>query len=328
MRRRALLASIGALPAGCLGISPGSDDGTPTPSGSRSPTRTPVETCDEPTETPTAEPSSRSEPDGEFRLTDLSTSTHTDRPSEPYLLESSAFYSADAVRREEERTGEQQVVREVSGIEDEAVRSAVETAIREGEWWADELPDGLAETVAEVDFFTGLREGRTHTHVGLTLHRLRTDGPPGLAFDARVVDGVVSPESPGAVELELRNQLRTTQHVFSGTVPPFGMVFAQAVDDPERFLLWRDYEDEGCIEFTDDGLLSCDIGIITDLEPCERLTRRYEILPSGTDRRPEYTAPSGPGTYRISDSVSYREEQRAPESSLSFEVEFTIEEAG
>ena len=326
MRRRALLASVAALPTGCLGLSPESTDATSTPDGAGSPTTTPVETCDEPTETPVGRSSDGSESDGEFRLTDLATSTSTDGPSTPYLLEPSAVYTADAVRREEERTGEEQVVRDVSEVEDERVRDAVETAIQEGEWWADTLPEGLAETVERVDFFTGAREGRTATHIGLTLHRLRTDGPPGLAFDARVVDSVVAPESPGVVELELRNQLQTTQTISSGTVPPFGMVFANEVEDPERFLLWRDYEEEGCIEFTDDGYLQCDIGVLTDLEPCERLTRRYEVLPTGTDRQPEYTAPPGPGTYRISDSVSYREEQRAPGSTLSFEVEFTLAE--
>lgn len=336
MRRRALLASVAALPTGCLGLSPGSTDDTPTPDGtpssggSTTATRTPVETCDGPTATRTGTPadgvSGGSETDGEFRLTDLATSTATDRPSTPYLLEPSAVYSADAVRREEERTGEEQVVRDVSDIEDERVRDAVETAIRDGEWRADILPEGLAETVAEVDFFTGAREGRTATHIGLTLHRLRTDGPPGLAFDARVVDGVVSAEGPGVIELELRNQLRTTQHVESGTVPPFGTVFAEAVDADGRFLLWRDYVDEGCVTFRDEGMMVCSIGVITDLEPCERLTRRYDVLPTGTDRHPEYTAPPGPGTYRISDSVSYREGQRAPGSTLSFEVEFTLAE--
>ena len=152
MRRRALLASLGALPAGCLGVSNEPGDGSPTPDGSglRSPTS--VETCDGPTETPTDESSGGSETDGQFRLTDLATSTSTDRPSAPYLLEPSAFYSADAVRREGERTGEDQIVRDVSDIEDERVRSAIETAIQEGEWWADTLPEGLAETVERVDF--------------------------------------------------------------------------------------------------------------------------------------------------------------------------------
>jgi hypothetical protein len=334
MRRRALLASLGALPAGCLGFSPGTDDGDRNPDGSGPPTPTPVGICDEPTATPTSDSSGgeasdgESSANGEFRLADLETSSSTVRPSKPYLLEPSAVYSADAVRREEERTGEEQVVRNVSEIEDEPVRDAVETAIVAGEWRADSLPDGLAETVAEVDFFTGLREGRTHTHVGLTLHRIRTDGPPGLAFDARVVDDVVAPGSPGAIDLELRNQLRTTQTIFSGTVPPFGMLFANAADDPERFLLWRDYVEEGCIEFTDDGYLQCDIGVNTDLRPCERLTRRYEVLPTGTDRRPEYTAPPGAGTYRIHDSVDYYEERGQPASTLSFEVAFTLEEVG
>lgn len=318
MRRRALLTSLGVVPAGCLGVSlPGTDDPTPT--------STPVEPCDGPPEPSPDASTDEPEADGEFRLTGLVTSTDTDRPEVRYVLEPSAFYSADAVRRKEERTGEEQVVRDVAAVEDDRARDAIETAIRRGEWRSNELPDGLSGTVDRVDFFTGVSRDGTYTHVGLTLHHLRPDRPPAVAFDARVVDGVVSSESPGAVEFELRNRSRTTQLVSSGTVPPFGMVFAEAVDEPERFLLWREYEDEGCIRFTDDGWTRCDIGITTELEPCARLTRRYEVLPTETGTRPEYTAPPGPGTYRIYDSANYNEAPGAPGSTLSFEVEFTIE---
>lgn len=265
---------------------------------------------------------------GEYRVTDLTHSTETDGPSFKYVLEPSAFYSGDAVEREEERTGEELVVEDTSSIEDEAVREAIETAIQTGRWRSNSLPDGLVATVERVDFFTGVSDDETHTHVGLTLYRFQPDQPPAIEFDARIVDDVVSSGSPGAIELALLNDSQTTQQVFSGTVPPFGMVFASAVEGDGEFILWRNYEEEGCFTFTDGGWTRCSVGIISKLEPCGGISRRYEILPSDTTHRPEYTVPPGPGTYRITDSLGYYEQNGAPETSLSFEVEFTLESTG
>jgi len=326
MRRRALLASIGSLSAGCLAAPETGDTAgsTTSPGGNEPPVTTSTPPCESTTEPPSAESPDESGTAGEYRLTDLTTSTRTDRPSARYVLEPSAFYSADAVEREADRTGERQVVMDVSAVDDEAARDAIETAIRTGDWRSDTLPDGLAETVGRVDFFTGVASGSA-THVGLTLYRLHPDRPPALEFGAAIVDEVVSTGSPGVVELRLANRSGTTQQVFSGTVPPFGTVFAESVDADEEFLLWRDYEAEGCVSFTDTGLATCAIGVVTELGPCEHLARRYRVLPAGTTHHPEYTAPPGPGRYRITDSLSYYEQDGAPESALSFAVEFSLE---
>ncbi|MFD1512965.1 hypothetical protein [Halomarina rubra] len=244
-----------------------------------------------------------------------------------YVLEPSAFYSGDAVEREGERTGEEQVVVDVADIDDATVRGAVETAIRDGEWRSNTAPEGLAETVERVDFFTGPTDGDTATHVGLTLYRFDPDSPPAVEFSASVVDDTVSAASPGAVEFTLTNSSETTQLVYAGTVPPFGAVFAQAVDADERFLLWREYEEEGCISFSDRGMTACSIGSVTELAPSDGVTRRYEVLPTGTTNHPEFTVPPGPGTYRVTDSLSYSAERGAPGSTLSVDVAFTLESA-
>ncbi|AFK18295.1 hypothetical protein E6P09_05900 [Haloferax mediterranei ATCC 33500] len=331
MHRRALLAGIGALSAGCLGVSPpransttASSAATETPNSTTT-TAHPTATCDKETETPSTESTGETETDAEYTLTDLTESTDIDRPSAKYILEPSAFYSSDAVTEEEERTGEEQVVKDISEIDDEKVRSAIETAIRTGEWRSNTLPDGLADTVGRVDFFTGVSEDETYTHVGLTLHRTHPDRPPALEFNAAIVDDTVSKDSPGAIALTLTNTSQTTQRVFSGTVPPFGMVYGDATEDEGRFLLWREYEEEGCVNFSERGLAVCSIGKITKLQPCERITRRYEVLPSETTRHPEYTVPPHPGRYRLTDSLDYYETRGGPESTLSFEVEFTLE---
>lgn len=54
------------------------------------------------------------------------------------------------------------------------------------------------------------------------------------------------------IELAVANAGSTAQEVFSGTVLPFGPVYAETVDGGEGFLLWRDYE-EGCITIDDGG---------------------------------------------------------------------------
>lgn len=326
MRRRVLLASLGVLSAGCLGSSPPRSNNT-TPASPTGETSTPTTTepCDRVDDHSTTDTSDEGVTDGEYNLTGLTASVSSDQPSFKYVLEQSASYSGDAVERKEERTGEKQVVRDISAADNTKVRTAIETAIRSGEWRSNTLPDGLAETVDRVDFFTGVSKSDIYTHRGVTLYQLQPDQPPAVEFSAAVADGSVSAESPGVIAFTLRNTRRSTQYVSAGTVPPFGMVFAEAVESDGRFLLWRDYEEEGCIDFVDDEIVKCSIGTVIELQPCESITRRYEVLPSNTTHRPRYTVPPESGTYRITDSVAYYGQQGAPQSELSFEVDFTLE---
>jgi hypothetical protein len=293
MRRRALLVTLGGLATGCLGAPLGSPSTTESPSNV------------------------------EYQLTDLSATTSTERPTVKYVLKPMAFYSADAVERERDDSAKEVVVVDVADIEDPAVRDMIETAIREDAWRSNELPDGLAALVERVDFFTGVSTGATYTHVGLELYRLHPDRPPAIQFDASVTDEWVSSASPGALEFFLTNTGEETQEIFSGTVPPFGMVSAEGAGD--EFLLWRDYTDEGCVSFTDSGLAVCSIGVLTTIEPGEEISREYEVLPSTTDRQPDYTVPPGTGQYRITGTVGYSARHGAPGSTLQFDVGFTLE---
>lgn len=156
------------------------------------------------------------------------------------------------------------------------------------------------------------------------LHRVDPDKPPALEFDASLIDGHVSDGSPGVIELTLTNTSATTQEIFSGTVPPFGMIFAEAVDSNDEFLLWRKYEEEGCITFGFRGWSRCNIGIITELQADEILSRRYKVLPSSTSHQPRYTVPPGPNTYQFTDTLTYNEGRGAPNSELTYEVEFDL----
>ena len=336
MRRRALLATLGSVSAGCLGTS--TPEGT---SSSRTETPSPsTETATQtaiPTTSPTScEPPSKTgtdhaeEPpsDTEYEVTQLSVSTSVDRPSFRFVLEPAAFYSKNAVAREEERTGEKQVVVDISEIESTEVRDAIETAIRSGTWRSDSLPDGLTDTVERVDFFTGVSNDDTYTHVGVELHRSNPDVPPAIGFDARVADPYVSPDSPGSIVFSLKNRSPRTQEVFSGTVPPFGMMHAEydGVGAASRFLLWRDYEEEGCFSRREDGWMRCDIGKVTRLKSCESISREYEILPSSTESYPEETVPARSGEYRTSGSVSSVAGNGSPSSEIAFEVSFRLEE--
>ena len=326
MRRRTLLTGLAVLSTGCLGSpsSRTSSNLSPTNSG-ETPTSTATPSCESGTETASTDSSNESVAGGEYRLSGLSQSTSTDHPSVKYVLEPSAYYSSDAVDREAEQTGEEQVVTDISAIDDDEVRDAIRTAIQTGDWRSNTLPDGLSDTIKRVDLFTGISEDATHTHVGLSLYRLRPDQPPAVEFNAAIIDDTVSEQSPGVIELELVNQSSTTQTVSSGTVPPFGMVFAESSKGSGEFLLWRNYEEEGCITFTKDGWRSCSIGKMTELQPCQRITRQYEVLPSTTTHQPKYTVPPEPGTYRITDSLNYYEEHGAPGSTLSFEVQFSLD---
>jgi hypothetical protein len=293
MRRRSLLVSLGTLTTGCVSI--GSSNG-PTRSGSGESPRSPHE---------------------EYRITRFSVTTSSDE----YVLRTAARYSVEGLAEKRAESDEPVVVVDVSEIDEPDARDAIETAIREDEWGSDGLPGGLADLLERVDLFTGVSGDLDYTHFGLRLFV----SPEPIEFDATAIDERVSPESPGTLEFSLANTGDKTQEVSSGTIVPFGLLRAERTADETEFLLWRDYEEARCVEFTDVGILRCLVGIVTPVEPGDVISRRYEVLPPTTTRYPDRTAPPGPGTYRITDAIEYGVENGGIGSTLSYEVAFTLE---
>jgi len=293
MDRRTLLVSICALSTGCVS---GSSRSSPIQS-----------------------------PEEVYRINRLSVTTNTDKLSAKYVLKARRFYSAKAVEKRREDSDEQIVVMDISEVENRDLRQALETAF-ENEWRSDTLPDGLAELVTRVDFFTGISTSETYSHIGFELYRPDPNSSSPLEFEATVVDEQVASESPGVLTYTLRNTGNEVQKVESGSVAPFGILWANNIAGEEKFLLWRDYkEDDPELEFTDEGIISPAIQKITELNPGESVSRQYEILPGTTTHHPDRTVPLGPGDYRTRRSLTYYEEQGQPESKISFDVEFTLE---
>lgn len=297
MRRRAILAALATLGTGCVSApgSPGAVGGT--------------------------------DADTEYRIGDLTVSTDTDTPVHRYVVKARAFYSADAVQRERDSTTEDIVVTDITDIDDPAVRDAIVTAADDGAYRTDTLPTDLRTRLERTDFFTGFAGDHTWTHIGFELYELHPDRPPAIEFDAELLDAAVAPHDPGTLEFRLTNTGATTQELFSGTVPPFGVVGVEEVDTEGEFLLWRPYTEQGCVTFTDRGVVVCSIGVLTEIAPGDVVRRRYDILPSTTDHHPDHTVPPGPGRYRLTDDLSYSTGTGAPESTLSATVEFTLDPA-
>jgi hypothetical protein len=291
MRRRSLLTTLGALAAGCTGITP---ESTPT----RSPHR-------------------------EYRITGFSVTT-SDETSK-YALRKTALYSTEGIEEKRAESDTEIVVRNVSEIEPANVRQAIKTAIRQEEWGADTLPEELADTVHRVDFFTGVPNESPYTHFGVKLF-VR---PAHIEFDASLIDRHVSQGDRGVVEFSLTNTGKETVTVESGTIVPFGTLKAKRHEKDEAFLLWHDYERYDCVEVSSDGVLSCLIALQTPMEPGETLSRKYELHPSTTTLYPDLTAPPGPGKYRVSGTIEFGREQTAsfpaPGSPLEYEIDFTLE---
>lgn len=296
MQRRALLASIPAslTLAGCI---------TP-PSSSRDTTTTVT-----------------SGSDAAFTVTNLAVETETVAPTHRYLVRITKVYSADAVSRE---PGDPTVV-DVSEVTDADVRSVLERVLSEGRIRQDTIPDGLREITERVDFFTWestTDPDDTASHWAIEVFESDPEAGPALAFDAELADETVYTDDPGTITFRVENVGDETQEIFSGTVPPFGLLWA---DGPggDRYLLWRDYTEEGCVSFTDEGHVeSCDIGMITSVEPDETIERAYDIRlenPVGGSLRT--------GHYVVSETLGYEREPQGPRTAVEWRVSFTVEEA-
>lgn len=116
------------------------------------------------------------------------------------------------------------------------------------------------------------------------------------------------------------------QEVFSGTVPPFSVLWADASGD-DQALLWRDYTREGCVNFGEvEGeavMMRCDIGVTTPIDPGETIEKRYELRP-GFDR--DALAGDGfdaAGRYTVAETLDYHRQGRG--QGPSTQVDWTVE---
>ena len=295
MQRRALLAAIPAALAGCTTSPPGSTT-----------TRT--------TTTRTTEP------DTSFVVTDFSVETKKVEPTYRYLVRITKVYSANAVADEPGT----QTVMDISEIEDSAVRAVIEDVLTEGKVRRDSIPDGLRDITGRVDFFTWnetTNPDDTASHWTIEVFEAHPDRDPVLRFDAELTDYGVSPDDPAGITFSIENVGSETQEIFSGTVPPFGVLWADRPGD-DRYLLWRDYEDEGCVSFDDGHVVVCSIGIITQVEPGETIEKTY-----GLRLENPVGSPLEPGDYVVSNTLSYHEESQGPRTELEWRVSFSVERA-
>ncbi|WP_267642759.1 hypothetical protein [Haloarchaeobius amylolyticus] len=316
MRRRNVLASLGAtLVAGCTTTLTGDDPATTTTTAGDPPTDTPAGTGGT---------------TAEFTVSEFDLATTKVGPTKPYYLRITAVYSAEAVEREE---GDQTVM-DVSEIENPEHRAVVKEILSEGKLWREAVPDGLQALTERVDFFTweaNTDSDDTASHWGVAVYQADPDGDPALQFDAELVDDHLAPGDPGVIAFSLTNTGDQTQSVFSGTVPPFSVLFADGPRDDQRALLWRDYTEEGCVSFAEvDGeatLMTCSIGISTPVEPGETIEKEYELRPAFEHDALRELAFDAPGRYTVAETLSYERDGvgQGPSTEVDWRVEFELE---
>lgn len=330
--RRRVLKTIGT--GGLLGMT--GVAGCVRNTGSNTPTASPESTtADSDGNTPTHTTGSSSigvASNAEFRVSGFDVSTTKTAPQKSYFLRITKSYSESAVQDE----AGVQTIRDVSDVADPAVQATLKDILSEGKIWRSEIPDGLQEVVQEVDFFTWESHsdpGDTYTHWGIKIYSAYPNRDPVVEFSAELVDDRVAPDDPGAIEFVLTNTADTTQVVFSGTVPPFSVLMADAPGAKDRALLWRDYEEEGCVSFQETdgnpGMLVCAIGVNTPIDPGETVKKRYRLRPTFDRDSLAGWGFDTPGEYSINETLTYHREGDAqgPSTHVDWQVRFNLEEA-
>lgn len=314
--RRDFLKSVGAF--GLTGL-PGCLK-TPVSSASND---SPVETK---SSTLTDAPAKTRVTDSDFVVSNLNVSTSKTEPTKRYFLRITKVYTRSS-------SGDVQTVRDVSEVVDPAVRATLKDILRSGKIWRDELPERFRDVVQEVDAFKWdayTDEDDRATHWGIGIYRAFPDREPVVEFAAELVDERITPEDPGAITFSLKNTGEQTQTVFSGTVPPFSLLWAETPGQTGRALLWRDYIEEGCVDIYDidrePRMSICDIGKNTPIEPGETLKRTYELR-ANFDREP--LAKWGfniPGQYTVDETLTYHREAevQGPSTHVEWGVEFDL----
>jgi hypothetical protein len=264
-----------------------------------------------------------------LRVVDFDVTRTQIAPTKRYFCRITDVYSTAAVERESGTP----TVKDVSAIEDPAVREAVREILRTGKLWREEIPTGLTAVTERVDFFTW--EARTEpedtaTHWGIAVYETAPEADPVLRFDAELLEDRIGPDAPAAIEFSLANEGDWPVEVFSGTVPPFSVLWAEREADAGRALLWREYAAEGCVGFAAvDGetvVERCSIGVLTPIEPGATITRRYELRHGFDEPALSGAGFDEPGAYRVRDTLSYHREAapQGPSTEVDWSVSFDL----
>lgn len=314
MRRRTVLASAGSvLLAGCVGSLPADEPSS---------TTTDRMTTNPPTETDT--------PADEFTVSEFDVSSTKVAPQKRYFLRITSVYSTAAVEREE---GDQ-TIRDVSEIDEPELRATTKDILSEGKLWRDEIPTGLRELVEQIVFFTweaNTDPDDTATHWGIAVYRPHPERKPVVEFAAELVDDRVTPADPGVIAFSVTNTGEQTQAIFSGTVPPFSVLWAEAPGEDDQALLWRNYPEEGCVTLGEvngePAMMTCDIGITTSIDPGETIEKRYELRSEFEHDALTAFEFNTPGQYAVSETLSYhrQDEHQGPSTEVDWRVTFRVE---
>ncbi len=162
----------------------------------------------------------------------------------------------------------------------------------------------------------------------LTERRFPTKSDRELAFDAGIADPYVAPDDPGSILFGIRNESPERLTVLAGSVPPFGMLYAEATDRNSDVLLWRPYTTEGCYRRDGGEWEVCAVGREIQLESCDGVRKEYQVLSNAAEEVPAETILPGPGDYRITGELQYRIESGDEDGleTLPYAVTVTVEE--
>ncbi|WP_331236019.1 hypothetical protein [Natronorarus salvus] len=202
---------------------------------------------------------------------------------------------------EDPPTAEEEVVgiAEIDEAYHDTIRTAAETRGLHG---VENPPEGLAEAF----------DGHEFLSIDDTYYWVAVSDSSGVevSFDAELVDDLASDHDPGVLSLSLENRGERTVEIGSGAPAPFGVlsIHPEGEPDGESYLLWTsEYEESDHVRTVGRSVRTVqDIGVITDLDPDDRVEHEYEIDPAGlVEGSYELTGSVGVGDGESGGSLPY-----------------------
>ncbi len=163
-------------------------------------------------------------------------------------------------------------------------------------------------------------EGHDYIRYRSSYYNLSYEGPttlPGdeVSFDARLLDGNVTPGDPAKIELELK--INSENNVSISTGAPYPFKTLSAVSAENRICVWsREYvKSQHVSNWCEEGGMVNAVGLIRTHQPGDVIRRNYSIRSQDVE---------GTGSYVIEEDVEYQ--TREAGKTLEYRISFNLAE--
>lgn len=252
--------------------------------------------------------------DGTYEVTDLSVTSEVNPPSYVVVLE-----------RVASQVAEDESVVHVQNLSADSA-DIVKAVVERRRYEAADLSSEVESVTSKYDYVQWPESSRKGRYFGIAAVNVQLGTPNPLDFAVDVAERYVSIGDPTNIEFRISNRSSRPMAVYSGVIPPFGVLTADVESGSQRLVLWND-------RYAENDGVSTDLGAVTGktkqetsvvLEPGETRLEAYQIRLR--DYLPFVRTSDAPSTrFTLAGTLRYSLGEVTADFGATYEVRFDID---